>query len=242
MKKAVILSAFVALAVSGLHAQTGAAVLERQSLRVHQSVLPIFPRAMLDQGINSGDVRIVLDVDEIGQLSEWLVVGYTHRDFADSVVLAIKRWSFEPMRVHGETVPSQVELDFNFKSTGVVVSSVGPDTLMANLFRWQTERPEYWPRTLRDLDRIPIPLVADAPVYPTELAEKGVSGEATVEFYIDESGAVRMPAVADADFYELGALAVQAVGAWSFEPATVHGNPVLVKARQLFRFNQDDTK
>jgi TonB family protein len=184
-------------------------------------------------------VRLVLDVDDAGKLTEWLVVGYTHKDFADSVVIAVQHWQFEPMRLDGDPVASQVELDFNFMSHGVVVSSAGPDTLMANLFRWQRTRPEYWPRSLQDLDRIPIPLVATAPVYPAEFADHGIVGEATVEFYIDETGAVRMPAVSAADFQELGALALSAVETWQFEPATSHGEPVLVKARQVFRFGPE---
>jgi TonB family protein len=241
MKTAVILSAAMLLAVSGIFAQKGAAFPERQSLRVYQTVPPIFPRSMLEQGINNGDVRVVLDVDETGKLSEWLVVGYTHKDFADSVLVAVKRWQFEPMRLNGEPIPAQVELDFNFKSQGVVVSSVGPQTLMAGMFQWQSGGPAYWPRSLRDLDRIPIPLVATAPEYPGEFAERGVVGEATVEFYIDEGGAVRMPAVSDADFNELGALALQAVKTWRFEPATARGEPVLVKARQVFRFGPETT-
>jgi TonB family protein len=236
MKAAVIFSIAVGLAVPAVYGQLRTAYPERQSLRVYQTVLPVFPRSMLDQGIFSGDVRIVLDVDEVGTLSEWLVVGYTHKNFADSVVGAVKRWHFDPMLVQGEPVPSQVELDFNFKSEGVVISSVGFGSTWSAFAGPRGVRNEYWPRSLQDLDRIPIPLVATRPDYPSEFAERGILGDAVIEFYIDEDGAVRMPAVVEADFYELGALAVSAVKGWSFEPATVHNQPVLVKARQVFEF------
>lgn len=242
MKAAVIFSIAIGLAVPGVFGQLRSTYPERQSLRLYQTVLPVFPRSMLDQGIFSGDVRVVLDVDEAGILSEWLVVGYTHKNFADSVVAAVKRWHFDPMLVQGDPVPSQVELDFNFKSDGVVISSVGFGSTWSGFAGSRGSRDEYWPRSLQDLDRIPIPLVATPPDYPTEFAERGVLGEAVIEFYIDEEGDVRMPAVVESDFYELGALAVNAVKGWSFEPATVHNQPVLVKARQVFRFGLGESE
>lgn len=239
MKTAVILAITMGLTYAALNGQFRTSYPERQSLRVHQTVLPVFPRSMLDQGVFDGDVRIVLDVDDKGTLSEFLVVGYTHRNFADSVVGAVKRWKFDPMRVKGDPVPSQIELDFNFKSEGVVVSSVGVGSAVSSFYNVRADGQQYWPRNLRDLDRIPIPLIAAAPEYPAEFADRGIVGEAVVEFYIDEQGVVRMPAVTDADFFELGALAVNAVKKWSFEPATVRNEPVLVKARQVFQFGKN---
>jgi len=58
-----------------------------------------------------------------------------------------------------------------------------------------------------------------------------------VYFYIDEKGAVRMPAVdASANPY-LSDIAVAAVREWRFEPPTSRGKPVLIAASQEFNFN-----
>jgi TonB family protein len=97
----------------------------------------------------------------------------------------------------------------------------------------------YHPCTLKELDRIPTPLAAPAPYYTPELLASGLRGKVTVDFYIDESGMVRMPAVSDADRRDLATLAVMAVRQWRFEPPLRKGNPVLVKARQVFTFGDD---
>jgi len=58
-----------------------------------------------------------------------------------------------------------------------------------------------------------------------------------VRFYIDETGAVRMPAVdSDAHPY-LAETAVTAVKEWRFAPPTHDGRPVLVAASQVFDFS-----
>jgi TonB family protein len=94
----------------------------------------------------------------------------------------------------------------------------------------------YRPCRLQELDATPVPLVLVPPVYPAELAARGVHGAATVEFFIDETGAVRMPAVVRADFPELGDLLASAIRQWKFAPPTRRGRPVLVHASQTVGF------
>ena len=86
---------------------------------------------------------------------------------------------------------------------------------------------------MRDFDRIPVPLHTVTPAYPKELAAQG---DVTVEFYIDEQGAVRMPSVIGGPPRLLAELAVDSVRQWKFEPPTSKGRPVLVCVRQVFRF------
>jgi len=64
-------------------------------------------------------------------------------------------------------------------------------------------------------------------------------GKVSVEFYIDETGRVRMPSVdleTNEAYEDLSATAIAAVGQWQFEPPTVKGRPVLVVAHQDFTF------
>lgn len=240
MKTSTFLIVALALTVIGASAQFGPQTLERKSLTIHKKVMPAFPRSLLETGINKGSVQILIDVDVDGFLVEWLVVGFSHPEFAHSVEAAVRRWEFEPMLVNGEPVASQVELYFDFSSEGAVVSQIGSGVTPASMVQGLNDSRGTWPKTLRELDRIPIPLVTVPPSYGFDLKDKGVHGQATVEFYIDKSGAVRMPAVLDSDFMELGALALRAVEQWSFEPATARGEPVLVKARQVFRFEAEE--
>jgi TonB family protein len=240
MKTTAFLITALALSATGLNAQPGAPPPERQSLVIHQKMMPLYPRDLLEAGVNTGSVRIVIDVDRDGFLSEWLVVGYSHREFANAVETAIRRWEFEPMRVNGDPVASQVEVLFEFDCDGAVVSLVGSAVSPSNLIPSMNNTGGEWIKSMQDLDRIPMPLVTVPPIYSFDLRDKGVTGEAVVEFYIDKNGTVRMPAVLDSDFIELGALALHAVEQWSFEPATVKGRPVLVKARQVFHFGDND--
>jgi len=213
---------------------------ESHSLRWKQTVDPIFPRTLLSSGITSGWSRVVVDVDEKGQLQDWLVVGHTNAEFGDSAVSAIKHWQFQPMVIQGRSVPSTTLLNFEFEAKGVVIDIRPGFDPRLFLFGETIRDHIYRPRTLAEIDRIPVPLHWVDPTYHRELRERGVVGSATVEFYIDETGAVRMPAVAQADFPELGDLLATAVRQWQFEPPTVRGRPVLVHASQTVIFGRTE--
>jgi TonB family protein len=96
---------------------------------------------------------------------------------------------------------------------------------------------------LRELDRIPTPKKIVKPIYPVEMAKSGHHGRVVVDFYIDESGRVRMPAVSletTRNDEELATAAVTAVSQWEFEPPVSHGRPALVAIQQEFNFQGKD--
>ena len=92
---------------------------------------------------------------------------------------------------------------------------------------------------LEKLDRAPAPVAGAAPAYPREWADRGIKGRVVMQYYIDETGRVRMPTVVSADSPQLGWAAVAAVQGWRFQPPTRKGVPVLAKADQTFRFGGD---
>jgi TonB family protein len=215
--------------------QFGPQVPEWQSVKIVQTVDPVFPFPLTQQGLTRGEARVAVNTDAKGRLVEWLVVGYTRTEFANEAVDVIKKWAFVPARMRGEPVGTTIEIYFYFEARGVVVSTTTIDELeRATLF--ETGRYVYQPCSLRELDRIPTPLTTVAPVYPAELARKGVHGRVSVDFYIDETGVVRMPAVSPRDNSELTVLSLEALRQWRFEPPTRNGKPVLVKASQVFSF------
>lgn len=213
---------------------------ERQPLRYHETEPIIYPQALLFRGIVSGAARVVVSVDATGTLTDILPVGYSHAEFADAAVRGLKRWSYDPIRINGVPVPSQVEIAIDFAAQGVVMSIDASTDLTARLLAFKRDQ-GYAPCPMRDLDAIPTPLEAAAPPYPADLLKRGVRGSATVDFYIDETGAVRMAALQSADFWELGDLAVMAVNQWKFSPPTRHGRPVLVKVQQRFNFGPPES-
>jgi TonB family protein len=227
----------IAVAVSPVLAQNSDRNSDLRSAKIIQTVQPVFPESLLQRYRNGGEVRVAISLDAHGKLGEWLVISYTDREFANAAVAALKEWEFEPARMMGEPIPVHIELTFNFEVKGVVVSLTTAETVDLLIGSVLGRQLAYAPCTLRELDRIPVPLNTVTPVYPTELGDRGVQGAVTVEFYIDEQGAVRMPFVVGRPPMALADLAVDAVRLWKFEPPTRHGNPVLVHVRQVFTFN-----
>lgn len=225
---------------AGFAAQPDARPPDLQSVRIFQTVDPVFPESLVPLYRHGGEVGLLIGIGANGELTEWLPLRYTHRLFAESAIEAMKQWRFEPARLRGEAVPVSLELKFIFEVKGVVVSVSPADTVMAHFHDLAGGR-GYAPCTLRELDRIPVPLKTVAPVYPEELAERGITGEVTVHFYIDEQGTVRMPYVSGRPHQILANLAVDSVRQWRFEPPTRRGQPVLVQVRQVFKFSPSRT-
>jgi TonB family protein len=217
-------------------AQFGAPKPDWQSLKIIQSSEPVFPFMLTQQAVTKGEAHVAINTDANGKLTDWLVVGYSRPEFANSAVAAIKEWKFEPAELRGSPVGTTIEVFFYFEAKGVVVSTTTIDQL-EGILSFAEGRYAYRPCSLRQLDRIPTPLVTVKPLYSDELAKKGVRGKVTVDFYITEKGEVRMPAVSPYDNSHLTALAIEALRQWKFEPPTRNGNPVLVKATQVFNFS-----
>ncbi len=237
MKALPITLMFMALAVSA-PGQISADRPDFQSAKIHEKTTPRYPQSLLATQRKGDKARVMINVDREGRLVDWLVIGYTDERFAESAVAALKEWTFEPARWQGVPVAVCIPLTFNFEVEGVVVTITALEamqSLMSSLSS-ENQREVYAPCTLRDLDRIPVPLHTVTPAYPKELVAQSVQGDVTVEFYIDEQGAVRMPSIIGDALRPLAELAVDSVRQWKFEPPTSKGRPVLVCVRQVFRF------
>jgi TonB family protein len=218
--------------------QMGMEIPDWQSVKIVHTSDPVFPLPLSKMGITRGEARVVINTDADGKLIEWLVVGYSYPEFAREAVAAIKQWTYIPARLRGEPVGTTIEVFFDFEAKGVVVSTTGIDALEV---QWVTvfgaNHIGYRPCSLRELDRIPTPLSAIAPRYSVDLARKGVTGKVTVDFYIDETGIVRVPSVSPRENSDLTAWSIEALRHWKFEPPTRNGKPVLVRASQVFNFS-----
>ncbi|HZL45720.1 MAG TPA: energy transducer TonB [Opitutaceae bacterium] len=225
------------LLCGSVSAQTPSAPPEWQSLKIQQTVDPVYPSHLLQVGVMNGKAQIAINTDSTGKLVQWLVVGYTQPEFANAALAAIKEWKYEPARLQGEPVGTTIDLAFQFSASGVVVMSAMPfDPIEARILAIKGEGFVYQPCSAHDLDQIPVPTVTVTPHYTKVLADRGLKGKVTVEYYIDETGAVRMPTVSANDNSILTALALDAVSQWKFTPPTSKGRNVLVKAMQVFDF------
>jgi TonB family protein len=64
------------------------------------------------------------------------------------------------------------------------------------------------------------------------------TGEALVEFFVDEDGCVQLPRVVSATEPEFGAAAAQAISEWRFAPPTQGGKPVIERAQVPVKFGR----
>ena len=185
-------------------------------------------------------MRVAVQIDADGRLSDYLVTAYSNPAFVDGAVASVKNWRFEPARIHGSPRSAKAEFTFNYEAEGVVVVDMSIQTVTELLhMRIAPDSLAFSARTLGQLDRIPTPIKIVKPVYPTTLARSSQGGHVTVEFYIDEQGHVRMASV-DRQTIEanerLAAAAITAVEQWQFEPPLYKGLPVLALAQQDFNF------
>jgi len=208
-------------------------------MKVIQTEGVLHPRRVTDLGITRGEVRIAIQIDHDGTLTDHLVTAYTHPLLAESAVNALKKWKYEPAWLGGEARGATVELVFHFESRGMVVSMSVSSYMDIRDIEMRPSAYSYGAKSLRELDRIPTPSKVVQPIFRVEAVQGQEAEVVTVYFYIDEKGKVRLPAVNRSTSErndELAAAAVNAVAQWEFEPPLSKGQPVLVAARQDFKF------
>jgi TonB family protein len=208
---------------------------ENSRLVVHQDHFVVFPRDMLTLGFSEGVVRILFSVNPQGQLEDHLVIESTHPRFTEASVNALKRWTFEPARIDGEPVYATSEVTVNFRNEGTLVETSTTEFLIGMLYR-MGKSDAYRVAELKDLDHMPNPVHIVRPPYPSDLASQGIEGTVKVEFFIDETGRVRVPALLERSNPNFVGAVMSALREWSFEPPLRKGKTVTVRVVQTFTF------
>ena len=207
-----------------------------ESMKIFQTQRPIYPGDLRRTGVAQGSATIAFEVDAEGKLIDYLPIGYSHGGFYTSAINALTRWRFEPARDAGQPRPVVQILTFNFEDgQDVVAMSVG-DNVVARINQIRSTVEEYRICRRDELDQEPVPVAIVNPRYPEGFLGSQLEGSATIEFYIDESGIVRLPAVIEQSAAEFASAAIEAVRQWRFEPPTKGGERVSVAARQRFHF------
>lgn len=197
----------------------------------------VYPREAEMRGMN-GYATVVIEVDETGKLVDWMVTEASHTYFAEGAADIVKHARFRPAQVEGHAIPLRAQVPIEFTTKGIIVNSDFQTIVDLYLQGGHARDHAFRLPTLAELDGIPVPLQIAPPPFPTDLAKQGVVGKVVVDFYIDETGKVRMPAVAEEAFKELGTLALDAVRGWTFAPPLCRGKPTAVRVRQEFRFKE----
>lgn len=183
-----------------------------------------------------GEVRMVINVDDTGKLVDWLPVSYSHERYLDAAVEAVKGWKYEPAIQSGERMGIRQQVVFNFQTRGQVTSFTGMEAANA-LFR--TLVPASDIRRVysgNQLDELPKPLKVVQPRWVPAVEKAAPGSGVLVDFYIDETGHIRMPTVSGYSDPTIAQAAVEAMDRWEFSVPTHNGRPVIVRATQWFSF------
>ena len=92
--------------------------------------------------------------------------------------------------------------------------------------------------SLSDLDQKPRVVYQPAPIYPPELARKGMQGTVYVLFIVDKSGRTRDLKVQKSTHPAFNEPAIRAVKQWKFEPGKRKGQPVQFRMRVPITFQK----
>ncbi|HYC70668.1 MAG TPA: TonB family protein [Opitutaceae bacterium] len=215
---------------------------EEEVLRIRHAPKPDYPARAMAEGLGAGEVRMLLEVDEFGQVADSLVVAHTHQVFATALERKVQEWRFVPARRDGHPCRTIVTVDFDFRigTEGMVfVDRKGPASNQARAGQPAGKRFVFEPCAAQELDRPLRPLERIAPAYPQALKQGGTGGRVLVEFHVDPEGHARFPRVVMAAHPVLDAAAVAAVKQWRFEPPRRKGRPAIAHVTQAFDFMPD---
>ncbi len=220
---------------NALPPETSAARDAPQAVRITQRVRAAFPAQLLRRGVAQGEVRIWFDVSSSGSVLDQLVVGYTDEELAEAVTAAVPYWRFTPATIDGMPVPATIEVTARFSPEGLDLIPSDEQTPRLAAVRDY----DFRARESNELDSPPKVLRQPTPANLVRTGEPALQGEATVAFFIDERGRVRMPVLVSADDERLGAAALASIEMWWFNPPLFHKRPALAHASHVFRFGPE---
>jgi TonB family protein len=209
----------------------------RTPVQVEQTVQANYPPSLLLQGVSSGEVWVMITVDETGALTDAMVTRYTHPEFASEALHTLRSCRFSPAMENGIPVSVRTELRLSFESTGQIMTLDAGSTLQQlTAFSY---RPDYVERLCSptQLDRVPAPTETVSPRHPGHAPNGPIEGgRAVLDFIIDEQGVPRMPVLISSTNRSFANAAVEALSRWRFTPPIRQGKPIAVKVRQEFVF------
>jgi TonB family protein len=203
-----------------------------------------YPLKAQRAGVRQGEARALLSISDEGELLDFLVVGCTHIAFAEEVAGALPKIRFAPAKLRGEPTTVRMPVSFYFQQEGTIASLSPLEQWDSQLNRLGRDHEEFtsWVCRPRELDRPLTPVKVVSPVYPEELRSRRETAVVDIDFYVDGTGRVRLPAVEAGTHPSFTREAVAALTTWTFEPPTSYGQPVIVRATQRFRFSPPEEK
>lgn len=190
------------------------------------TVRPVYPYALL-RAKKEGKAVVRFIVDQKGRVARADIGESTAPELGRALQAAIECFHYEPAIKAGR--PSLAlqgfSQQFNREESWQLVGEQD-----FALLRREEKKPETI-LTLGELDEKLVVRSRKAPRFPLSVNENVATGEAVIEFLVDEDGRVRLPRIVSASEEAFGYAAVQGVAAWRFEPPKRGGRPVVVRVQ-----------
>jgi TonB family protein len=211
-----------------------------RQLNLTKFVEPAFPDMARMEGVPEGQVALAITRTPDGVPADVLVLQATDPLFGMAAAEAARAWRFQPTNDPAKLGVRTVRM--SFRLSGVVVYPFGKrniDSPRLILDEKEISAPVHVPR-VQALSQVPRPLAQPMPTYPVALQSKAINGEASVRFYVDEEGRVRMPEVIDATTPEFADAALQAVARWRYERPLDRGRAIVARDNWAFQFKANN--
>lgn len=198
-----------------------------------KTAFPVYPLSALRAKI-AGWTKVGFIIGPDGKISAAKLVEATTPEMGLAALATIDAWQFTPpTRKDGAPCSAATSIDHEFKPAGE--GDVPITKATREILRLLEKSPEKI-ITATELDQSPQAISRRPPVYPTTLRKAGLTGEALIEFYIDEKGDVQLPAIINSSAPEFGYAAVQAMATWRYEVPRKNGKPVVARVQIPIQF------
>lgn len=198
-------------------------------------VSPIYPYVLLRDHV-TGKAEVTMLISPNGRVAISKVVTADRPEMGYALQASVELFEYNPALK--ATQPTQALLRFEQKfgaDNDPLVSAMD-----RTLLKLEQKHPERI-LTSTGLDERLKPTVTRAPVYPRSLrGEPRESGEAVIDFLVNEDGSVHLPRIVSATKPEFGYAAVQAVSTWRFTPPRSKGKPGIARVRVPIGFSPVD--
>ena len=196
--------------------------------RAPGKVVPVYPYSLLRKG-KTGSAVVICAIDQNGVVGETRVSDATFPEMGEALAAALEAQTFTPAKRGGQVTTSLIAVEYKFSADDAGVR--GDRALIER----ETKQPDSIAKANK-LDAQPNPTATRQPAFPSALRGKAESGEAVVEFLIDEQGHVRLPRIVSATDPAFGDAAAQALVAWQFVAPKAGGQPAVVKVKIPMKF------
>ncbi|MDR1012047.1 MAG: energy transducer TonB [Opitutaceae bacterium] len=197
-------------------------------------IYPVYPYEQLKNN-TKGSATVAVLVSAEAKVMGMQVVEQSAPEFGLAALAACEYFEFDAATLQGRPTDAiiSVALEFNGNSNFVTRDD-------RNMLRVEKKSPAKIVPA-KKLDAVPKMIAARKAPFPLAAQlEKLNSGEATVEFYIDTEGNVRLPRIKSCTHPSFGYIAVQTAANWRFAPPMSGGKPVITRAQIPIKFSLKD--